>query len=88
MICLAGITSLNVHAKNFNYQIHEHENKISSLKEDLENMHQKQRNLKEELAERDGQLRVVQMNLETSQKQNQLHAQEVYRKLSLQSQAR
>lgn len=59
------------------FQIHEHENKISSLKEDLETMHQKQRGLKEELAERDGQLRVAQMNLDTSQKQNQLHAQEV-----------
>ena len=40
-------------------------------------MHQKNRGLKEEMAERDGQLRVAQMNLETSQKQNQLHVQEV-----------
>ena len=40
-------------------------------------MCQKQRSLKEELAEKDGQLRVVQFNLETTQKQNHLQMQEV-----------
>ena len=48
-------------------------------------MHQKSRGLKEELAERDGQLRVSQMNLETAQKQNQLHAQEVCNIMNLPS---
>ncbi len=47
------------------------------MQEETETLIQKQRQLKEELAEKDGQLRVVHMNLDTAQKQNQLHMQEV-----------
>ncbi len=50
---------------------------MANTQEEMEGLIQKQRQLKEELAERDGQLRVVHMNLDTAQKQNQLHMQEV-----------
>ena len=45
--------------------------------EENENQHGRIRGLKEELAEKDGQLRVAKMNLDTAAKQNQHHMQEV-----------
>lgn len=50
---------------------------ISKLRGDIDSLQQRQRALKEELAEREGQLRVAKMNLQTAQKQSQHHAQEV-----------
>ena len=50
---------------------------INKLRGDIESLQQRQRALKEELAEREGQLRVAKMNIQTAQKQSQHHAQEV-----------
>lgn len=58
-------------------QIKEKEDIISRLRGDIESLQQRQRALKEELAEREGQLRVAKMNLQTAQKQSQHHTQEV-----------
>ena len=60
-----------------NLQIKEKEDIISRLRGDIESFQQRQRALKEELAEREGQLRVAKMNLQTAQKQSQHHTQEV-----------
>ena len=60
-----------------NLQIKEKEDIISRLRGDIESLQQRQRALKEELAEREGQLRVAKMNLQTAQKQSQHHTQEV-----------
>lgn len=43
----------------------------------MEAIQTRMRQAKEELAERDGQLRVAKMSVETLQKQNQHHLQEV-----------
>lgn len=47
------------------------------MRAELESLQQRQRALKEDLAEKEGQLRVAKMNLQTAQKQSQHHAQEV-----------
>lgn len=48
----------------------------------METVQTRLRQAKEELAERDGQLRVAKMSVETLQKQNQHHLQEVLSYLS------
>ncbi len=53
---------------------------MASLQEDAASTAQRMRAVKEELAERDAQLRVATLNLDTAQKQNSLHTQEVRRK--------
>lgn len=50
---------------------------MSGMRAELESLQQRQRALKEDLAEKEGQLRVAKMNLQTAQKQSQHHAQEV-----------
>ena len=57
----------------------ERESNLEGLRGENEGLQQRIRSLKEELAERDGQLRVAKMNLETAQKQNQLQMAEVGR---------
>lgn len=49
------------------------------LRSENADLQQGVRALKEELAERDGQLRLAKMNLDTAQKQNQSHMAEVAR---------
>ena len=58
-------------------QVKEREGSIATLRSEVDQLGQKTRGLKEEMAERDGQLRVAKMNLETVQKQNQHHMHEV-----------
>jgi len=50
---------------------------VTRLQEDNDGLQQRVRSLKEEQAEKDGLLRVANMNLETAQKQHQHHMQEV-----------
>ena len=50
---------------------------INQLREEMDAFNVRMRQTKEELAEREGQLRVAKMSLETVQKQNQHHMQEV-----------
>ena len=47
------------------------------LMEEFEGQQNRMRKLKEELADRDAQLRVAKMNLETAEKQAQHHTAEV-----------
>lgn len=47
------------------------------MESEIESLQQKIRGLKEDLAERDGQLKVAKMNLTTAQKQSIHHSQEV-----------
>lgn len=47
------------------------------LRAEIDDLQQKLRGLKEELAEREGQLRVAKMNLQTAQKQSVHHSHEV-----------
>lgn len=61
----------------YKLQIKEKDDLISKLRGEIESLQQRQRALKEELAEREGQLRVAKMNLQTAQKQSHHHAQEV-----------
>ena len=58
-------------------QVLDCETLIAQLRNELDVAQTHQRSLKEDLADREGQLRVAQMNLDTSKKQNQLHMQEV-----------
>ena len=58
-------------------QLRDKESRISALVDETETQHSRIRSLKEELAEKDGQLRVANMNLDTGTKQNQHHIQEV-----------
>ena len=53
------------------------ESRLASLMEEYESQQTRVRALKEELAEKDGQLRVANMNLETADKQREHHMQEV-----------
>ena len=57
----------------------ERESSIEGLRTENYTFQQRIRAMKEELAERDGQLRVAKMNLETAQKQNQMQMAEVGR---------
>ena len=65
------------------FQLRDRDNNVVSLREEIDQLQQKQRSLKEELAERDGQLRVTRMNLETAHKQAEHHSQEVRGQLKL-----
>ena len=60
----------------FDIQMRDQDDSISHMRDEIDNLQRSNRGLKESMTERDGQIRVTQMNLETSQKQNQLHAQE------------
>ena len=62
---------------SFHPQVRDREATITGCREENEQMQQRMRKLKEELAEREGQLRVAKMNTETLSKQNQHHMQEV-----------
>jgi hypothetical protein len=64
------------------FQIHEKETQILRIVEDNQGLQQRVRALKEDLAEKDGLLRVANLNLETAQKQHQHHIQEVRLKVS------
>ena len=61
----------------FIVQVRDREATITGCREENEQQQQRLRAVKEELAERDGQLRVAKMNTETLTKQNQHHMQEV-----------
>ena len=61
------------------FQLKERENLITVLKAEVEATQVKLRQTKEELAERDGQLRVAKLNLTTAQKHSEHHSQEVHR---------
>ena len=53
------------------------DSRIAMLMEEFEGQQNRMRKLKEELADRDAQLRVAKMNLETAEKQAQHHTAEV-----------
>lgn len=69
----------NTNHSYYNQQIGDKEEVIDKLQRELDNMQQSQRGLKEDLAEREGQLRVTKMNLQAAQKQNNHHSNEVNR---------
>lgn len=58
-------------------QLLEREELVKKLRDDLEDQSKRIQKLKEDIAERDGQLHVARMNLQQQQKQNSLHQQEV-----------
>lgn len=58
-------------------KLHEQETMIFRLREENENIHQRIRTLKEDIVDRDGQLRVSKMNLDTAHKQMQHLQQQV-----------
>lgn len=62
----------------------EKEKILANQRDEIEGHQNKHRQMKEELVEREGQLRVIKMNLQTAQKQSVHHAQEV--SLTLQGQ--
>lgn len=55
----------------------EKEKILANQRDEIECHQNKHRQMKEELVEREGQLRVIKMNLQTAQKQSVHHAQEV-----------
>ena len=55
----------------------EKEELVKKLRDDIEEQSKRIQQLKEDLAERDGQLHVARMNLQAQQKQGVLHQQEV-----------
>lgn len=58
-------------------KLHEQETMIIRLREEHENIQQRIRTLKEDIVDRDGQLRVSKMNLDTAHKQMQHLQQQV-----------
>ena len=58
-------------------QIRERDSRLASLSDENESLQNRVRTVKEDLAERDGQLKVAKMNLDTAHKQSQHHMQEV-----------
>ena len=58
-------------------KLRERDASLSRLRQENENALARMRGMKEEIAEKDGQLRVAKMNKEVSEKQNQQHQQEV-----------
>lgn len=58
-------------------QLVEREELVKKLRDDLEDQSKRIQTLKEDIAERDGQLHVARMNLQQQQKQTALHQQEV-----------
>ena len=55
---------------------------MKKLRDEIEEMSKRIQQLKEDMAERDGQLHVARMNLQAQQKQSVLHQQEVWHVLS------
>lgn len=58
-------------------QLKDSEEAVTHGKLEIESMSNRQRALREELADREGALRIVRMNLETQEKQAELHQAEV-----------
>ena len=54
---------------------------MKKLRDEIEEMSKRIQQLKEDMAERDGQLHVARMNLQAQQKQSVLHQQEVWQVL-------
>jgi hypothetical protein len=59
------------------WQLLEKEELVKKLRDDIEDESKRIQKLKEDIAERDGQLHVARMNLQQQQKQSVLHQQEV-----------
>ena len=58
------------------FQLRDKDSRIAMLMEEFEGQQNRMRKMKEELADRDAQLRVAKMNLETAEKQAQNHITE------------
>lgn len=60
-------------------QISEKDNRVLQLESDLSSLQVKMHKLKDDLTERDSQLRLTRMNLETAKKQGQVQEEELER---------
>jgi hypothetical protein len=63
--------------QNFSFKLKDRETKLQALQEDVDLLQTKLRDIKEECAEKDGQMKVLTMNLQSFEKQRNHLADEV-----------